>query len=156
MKKVKIKKEKIGNSTSTESEASSSNLIPISVMDRNTGRRLSLEVEKTATVKDVKVMIEKLEGIPAHQQRLTHAGKPLEDLKLIFDGYVGPKNFVLVETTRSNVLPLAVVQISVRTLTGKMINLDVRTTDTVKDVKLAIQDKEGIPPDQNHLLFSGV
>ena len=157
MKKVKIKKEKIGNSTSTESEASSSNLIPISVMDRDTGRRLSLEVEKTATVKDVKVMIEKLEGIPTYKQRLKYSGKQLEDLKLIFGdcNVLANSTLMLVETTRSNVSPLAVVQISIETLTGKTIHLDVKNTITVEGVKLALQDKEGLPPNQQRLVFRG-
>jgi len=48
-----------------------------------------------------------------------------------------------------------VFQLFIKTLTGKVIVVDVRGADTIRDVKIKVRDKEGVQPDQQRLLFTG-
>ncbi|WZN62149.1 ubiquitin-NEDD8-like protein [Chloropicon roscoffensis] len=47
------------------------------------------------------------------------------------------------------------IMIKVKTLTGKEIEIDIELTDTVERIKERVEEKEGIPPVQQRLIFAG-
>jgi len=50
---------------------------------------------------------------------------------------------------------LVTMLIKVKTLTGKEIEIDIEPTDKVERIKERVEEKEGIPPPQQRLIFSG-
>lgn len=46
--------------------------------------------------------------------------------------------------------------VKVKTLTGREIEIDIEPTDTVERIKERVEEKEGIPPIQQRLIFAGV
>jgi ubiquitin C len=115
-----------------------------------TGKTITLEIEPSETIKDLKAKIQDKTDIPSRYQRLVFSGRPLEDSATLSAYNIQRENVVYVVIRLS-----AGMQIFVKTLTGKTITLEVAPSDTNENVKAKIQDKEGIPPDQQRRIFAG-
>ncbi|KAG2259056.1 hypothetical protein Bca52824_078350 [Brassica carinata] len=114
-----------------------------------TGKTLTLEVESSDTTCKVKEKIQDKEGIPTYQQMLVFEEEMVEDCSPLAI-YNIQKN-----STLHMILRFTGMRIFVNIFEGNAIMLEVKSSDTIDNVKTKIRDKEGIPNYQQMLIFAG-
>ena len=114
-----------------------------------TGKTLTLEVESSDTTCKVKEKIQDKEGIPTYQQMLVFEEEMVEDCSPLAI-YNIQKN-----STLHMILRFTGMRIFVNIFEGNAIMLEVKSSDTIDNVKGKIHDKEGIPDYQQRLVFAG-
>jgi len=110
------------------------------------GKILSFDVEPSDLVGTVKSKIHETEDIVPDQQRLIYNGNWLDDSYCLSDYKVEDGSMIELHKT---------MQIFVKTLIGKSITLSVEANDLVEDVKMMVEDREGVPAEKQRLVFAG-
>ncbi|KAJ0612784.1 putative Ubiquitin-like domain-containing protein [Helianthus annuus] len=119
-----------------------------------TGKTISLLVNPTCSIDDVKSMIQSKEGIYYEEQVLIFNELVLEDSGTLFDFHVNRKS-TLTLMRRSKGYSES-LKIFIKLLTGEIFTHIVKSSDTVRSVKAKIQDKVHIRHHEQELIFNEI
>ena len=124
----------------------------IYVLETLLGTTITVEVDSSDTIGNVKDKIESTEGFPKHQQCLLFDNKQLDDNHTLAENNIWKEANLLLVLHSS---PRGTMQIFAKTMTGKALTLEVNSTDTIGNVKVMIYKKDGTRPKQQRLIFAG-
>ncbi|PKU84467.1 polyubiquitin [Dendrobium catenatum] len=114
-------------------------------------RSLTLDVLSSDTIGSIKDKIYRIEGTSVNQQELFFAGNHLEDTKALSDYIVSTDSDSTIDVWVEGRMPISIKIPSME----KTLPLNVKFVETVKKLKVMIQDEVGIPSDQQLLIFCG-
>ncbi|XP_044336286.1 polyubiquitin-like [Triticum aestivum] len=128
----------------------------IFVTETLSGRTIALEVDSLDTISNVKSKIQDMEGFPKGQQCVIFASKQLEDdNRTLADHNIWKESTLLLVLRPCRPGESRMMHLFVRTLDGRTLDLDVRSSDTINTVKVKIYEKDGTPPIQQRIIFAG-
>merc|ERR550519_3328375 len=136
---------------------------------------MKLKAQVTDTVMMIKMKIGNQGSTPAEQLRLRFKGEHLENshtlahyevedqstLQLVLkrkadeDSHQVPPKRTSFSSASSTINVEEYMEIYIKTLTGKTIEIDIQPFDFIHDIKKEIENMQGIPPDQQRLIFCG-
>lgn len=124
----------------------------IFIKDFKGSQPIVLNVTSAHTIMEVKQMVEPKYGLQVDRQHYIYGGKTLENDRTLGDYNIQAESAIhmVCRCPGGNAM-----QLYVKTLTGKCVALQVDPTDTLAMVKRKITEREGIPQDEQRLIFSG-
>lgn len=116
-----------------------------------TGKTITFDVKSSTTIKELKNKIEEKENISTNIQRILFCGKTLEDNKTL--SYYNIQN----ESTIHLIICVIKnkIRIFIKKLSGIEFTLYVKPSELISDVKARILYKDGVPYNQQRLIFNG-
>ncbi|GJX38574.1 polyubiquitin 10 [Tanacetum coccineum] len=115
------------------------------------GKTVSVEVDSSnTTIGNLKAKIQDMEGIHQYKQKLFFDGRQLENYCTLGDYKIEDGSTLLLVPRLKGW-----INIYVKTLTVKPISLEVKSSDTIGDVKVKITDMVGVPPFNQNFFFVG-
>jgi len=120
-------------------------------------KTIELDVPPNYTILDIKKKVQNKEDIPLEQQRLIYNGIQIDDKKTISSYHIlnGSTIHIVPPLIKKNSNPDK-IKIFIKTLTGKIIGLEIKPNGSILFIMEKIESIENIPIKQQHLTFNGI